>query len=41
MKVVGAILEGFVDWASIIVSESTEDEEISRLAIGFTARMRK
>ena len=32
-------LEGFVDWMGILASEPAEEEEMSMLAIGFTARM--
>ena len=39
MKVADVGLEDFVDWIGII--SSVEEEEMSRLAIGFTARMRK
>ena len=41
MKVVGAGLEDLVDWIGIIVSEPTEEEEMSSLAVGFVARMHK
>ena len=34
-------LEDFVDWTGVIASEPTEDEEMSSLATGFTAQMRK
>ena len=40
-KVVGAKLEGFMDWANIIASEPVEEEEMSRLAVRFFARMSK
>ena len=40
-KLVDTGLEGFLDWVGIIASESTKDEEMSRLAVGFVARMRK
>ena len=42
-KVVGAGLEGFVDWINQRVSESAEEEkeEMSCLVSGFAARMRK
>ena len=40
-KVAGAGLEDFVDWTSIIASEPTEKEEMSMLAVGFAALMRK
>ena len=38
IKVTGAGLEGFVDWVSILANESTEEEEMSTLTIGFAAR---
>ena len=40
-KVADARLEDFVDWASIISSEPAEEKEMSRLAIGLAAQMRK
>ena len=30
-----------MDWAGIIASEPAEEEEMSSLAVGFAARMRK
>ena len=41
MKVTGARLEGFVNWVGIIASELVEEEEMSRLVVGFAARVRK
>ena len=41
MKAVGAGLEDFVDWTSIISSELAEEEEMSSLATRFFVRMRK
>ena len=40
-KIDGVGLEDFVDWKGIIASNPAEDEEMSRLAAGFTARMHK
>ena len=40
-KVAGAGLEKFMDWTGIIANEPTEEEEMSRLAVGFFALMRK
>ena len=40
-KVVGAGLEDFVEWTSIISNEPTDEEEMSILAAGFAALMRK
>ena len=40
-KVANTGLEDFVDWTSIIASEPSEEEEMSRLAVRFTARMHK
>ena len=37
----GLGLEGFVDWAGIIANEPAEEEEMSRLAARFVARVRK
>ena len=34
-------LEDFMDWTGILPSEPTEEEEMSTLAAGFAARMRK
>ena len=33
-------LEGFMDWAGVLASESVEEEEMSMLVAGFAARMR-
>ena len=41
MKVAGIGLEDFMDWAGIIASEPVEEEEMSRLAVEFGARMLK
>ena len=41
IKVAGAELEDFVDWVGVIANEPTEEEEMSRLAVGFATRMRK
>ena len=41
MKAVGTRFEDFVDWTSIISSKPTEKEEMSSLAVGFAAQMRK
>ena len=30
-----------MDWSSVLASESTEEEEMSTLAVGFAAHMRK
>ena len=40
-KVVGAELEGFVDWVGILVNESAEEEEMSMLAVGFIAHTKE
>ena len=37
MKVVDFGLEDFVDWKGIITSETTEEEEMSSLAVEFSA----
>ena len=40
-KVSSVGLEDFVDWTGIISSEPVEEKEMSRLALGFIARMCK
>ena len=40
-KVVGARLEGFVDWVGVLASESAEEDEMSMLVAKFARQMRK
>ena len=40
-KVARAELKDFMDWAGIIAREPAEEEEMSRLVVGFIARMHK
>ena len=40
-KIAGVGLEDFVDWTKVISNDPAEDEEMSRLAVGFTAQMHK
>ena len=40
-KVAGVGLEDFVDWMGIIANEPVEEEEMSKLVTGFSARMCK
>ena len=40
-KVAVAELEGFMDWAGLISSDLTEEEEMFMLAAGFAVWMRK
>ena len=40
-KIAGAGLEGFVDWARVVDSEPTEEEEMFSFATGLATRMRK
>ena len=40
-KVAGAGLEGFMDWAGVLASESVEEDEMSMLVAEFAALMRK
>ena len=41
MKKASVGLEGFVDWAGIVSSQPAEEEEMSKLAVGFAAQMHK